>query len=386
MHRLLITTAPGLQGLLEDELREIGLEPKSEASGITALDGNWASAARILTRSRIASRILLSVRRFAAAQQAMLYDQVRRIDWPELFSEKHTLAVFAHGSTKDLDYVLPFAALRIKDGICDEFRKRGRPRPSVNRSAPDVRIEAFFFNGRCELSLDLTGEPLHRRGYRPETAEAPLRENRAAALLRFAGYDASTPLVDPFCGTGTIPIEAAMMASRRAPGLLRPSESYVLPRLFPDARPALAHERELARGATLEKPQAAVVGLDLSEEALEAARANARRAGVGSWITFRRQDARALSQPGAFIVTNPPYGERLLDATSAAALLSEFTSRAKHHCTGSRLALVLPRGPLEKALGLKPSRKLDVESGSMSTQFILLDLYAGSRKRGRMPS
>ncbi len=222
--RFLVTTAAGLESLLLEELADLGLEAEPTPAGALVLKTDWDGAARILTRSRIASRLLLSIREFSAGHAAMLYDQVRRIDWPKIFSPDDSIAIRGHGATHGTDYTLSFASLKIKDAICDEFRYSGLPRPDVDRADPRVRLTAFFHGGRCELSIDLSGRPLHRRGYREEGAAAPMRENRAAALLRFAGYDGSTPLVDPFCGSGTIVIEAALIALRRAPGLMRPLE------------------------------------------------------------------------------------------------------------------------------------------------------------------
>jgi putative N6-adenine-specific DNA methylase len=325
---------------------------------------------------------LLSIRRFSAVNQAMLYDQVRRIDWPSFFSADKSMAVFAHGLVGEGDYKLSFAPLKIKDAVCDEFRKRVNVRPSVDRKNPRVRIEAFFFNQQCELSIDLSGEPLHRRGYREEGAEAPLRENRAAALLAFAGYDGSRPLVDPFCGSGTIVIEAGLIATRRAPGLLRSVQRFALAELFPEAKADIEAVRREAQAAVLSAPSQPIEGRDVSDETLAIARSNAVKAGLKGLVSFRKADAREIEAPDSLIVTNPPYGERLENPEAAAGLVREFTHRVKHHALGSRLALVLPKGDLEHAVGFKPSRRLAVESGPLSLRFLLFDIYSGSRKRG----
>ncbi len=378
--RFLVTTAPGLEELLAGELRELGLDPEPTPAGAVVLHGGWRTAATVLTRSRTASRLLLSIREFSSRNQAMLYDQVRRIDWPGLFAPSRSVAVHAYGAVEGADFALSFAPLRIKDAICDEFRQAGLPRPDVDRRNPDVRLSAFFHRGRCELSVDLSGEPLHRRGYREEGAEAPIRENRAAALLRFAGYDGGGPFLDPFCGSGTLVIEAALIALRRAPGLLRPETRYAAARLFPECLPALRAERARAAGESLPAPPHPLRGSDLDPAPLAAARANAIRAGVAGAVAFEQGDALAAEASGGWIAANPPYGERLLDRESAAALLREFVHRIKHHGTGVRLALVLPRGLLEKAVGLKPARRLAVESGPLGLRFSVYEIYAGSRK------
>jgi putative N6-adenine-specific DNA methylase len=378
--RFLVTAPTGLSGLLAEELAELGIEAAVTPSGVAVFTGDWSDAARVLTRSRIGSRLLLSIREFSARTVDMLYDQVRRVEWRSLFPHTMSIAINAYGTAEGTDYKLSFAPLKIKDAVCDEFRKLGGPRPDVDRVNPDVRMAAFFFNGRCELSIDLCGRPLHRRGYREEGAAAPIRENRAAALLRLAGYDGSGPLLDPFCGSGTIPIEAAMIARRMAPGLLRPPDSYAGARLVPALGEALAAERAAAEAEVRPRAEHPVVGRDIADEALATARRNARLAGVETDIRFESGDARQVSAPGGWIVSNPPYGERLADSEAAANLINEFVRRVKHHGTGATLALVLPRGPLENAVGLKPKRRLPLESGPLGLSFLVFEIYAGSRR------
>lgn len=369
-----------------DELRELELLPRLAPSGVVVLDGGWEVAARVLVRSRIASRLLLPLREFAAGHKAMLYDQVRRIPWPAVFTPSLTMAVETHGATTGADFTPEFAALRIKDALCDEFRLAGLPRPDVDRRNPDVRIVAFFFSGRCELSLDLCGLPLHRRGYREEGAAAPLRENRAAALLRFAGYTGSAPLLDPFCGSGTIAIEAALVATRHAPGLLRAPDALAAVRLFPAARAEVEREREAAAGEILAAPPHPIAACDHDPAHVAVARRNAAKAGVAAHIAFGVADARQTEFPGGFLVTNPPHGERLEDPAAAGALISAFVRQLKHHGTGTTLALLLTRGPLEKSVGLKPLKRLALESGPIGLRFLLYEIYAGSRKPGRPSS
>jgi len=343
-------------------------------------------AARVLTDSRIAGHLQASIRRFASSSRAMLYDQVRRIDWPDIFSSERSISVKATGSTDGCDFALSYAPLRIKDAVCDEFRKRGHLRPNVDRQHADVRLSAFFFEGRCELSLDLSGEPLHRRGYRKEGAMAPLRENRAAALLAFCGYDGSRPFLDPFCGSGTLAIEAALLATRTAPGLLRPTEHFAMAQLFPETISVLEEARGRAKANQLESAPCPIVGRDVSKNALEVARTNVARAGVEHVVEFERGDAQEISAPDGWIVTNPPYGERLGEVADARALLEGFVRRVKHHAVGSTLGLVLPRGELEKSVGLKPRKRLAVESGPLGLRYLCFDIRAGrySVSEGRL--
>jgi len=375
--RFIVTSAPGLQELLAQELIALELEPTIERSGAVTLLGDWTQAARVLIHSRIAGRVYLSLRRFASGSRAMLYDQVRRIDWPEIFASERSFSVKASGSAEGTDFALSYAPLRIKDAVCDEFRKRGHLRPNVDRQHPDVGLSALFYEGRCELSLDLCGEALHRRGYRKEGALAPLRENRAAALLAFCGYDGSKPFVDPFCGSGTVAIEAALIATRTAPGLLRPPERFAMAQLFPETKGILETERDRAATMRLERPAFPIAGSDRSPEAVDIARQNARRAGMNHHIRFEAGDAREISAPDSWIVTNPPYGERVGDLNEARELLDAFVRRVKHHAVGSTLGLVLPRGDLEKSVGLRPQKRLAVESGPLGLRYLCFAIHAG---------
>ncbi|HEX7880256.1 MAG TPA: THUMP domain-containing protein [Candidatus Eisenbacteria bacterium] len=382
--RFLVTAPAGLSGLLRDELAELGCEAVLTPAGVAVVEGGWDVAARILIRSRIGSRLLLSVREFSARTSEMLYNQVRRVDWRSLFPPTMSIAINGYGTADGTDYKLSFAPLKIKDAVCDEFRKLGGPRPDVDRMNPDVRMAAFFFNGRCELSIDLCGRPMHRRGYRAEGAAAPIRENRAAALLRFAGYDGAAPLIDPFCGSGTIPIEAAWIARRMAPGLARPVESWAGARLIPALAEALEAERGAAMAEVLPEAAHPIVGRDIDATTLATARSNARLAGVDGNIRFESGDARDLAATGGWIVANPPYGERLAEGDGdAAALISDFVRRVKHHGTGATLGLVLPRGEMAAAVGLKPKRKLPLESGPLGLSFLIFEIYAGSRRPAR---
>jgi putative N6-adenine-specific DNA methylase len=375
--RFIVTSAPGLEEVLAQELRTLDIEPTSEASGAVTFRGDWTHAARVLIGSRIAGRVHVSLRRFASASRAMLYDQVRRIDWPRVFDSSRSFSVKAAGSTRGTDFTLSYAPLRIKDAVCDEFRKCGHLRPDVDRQHPDVRLSAFFHEGRCELSLDLCGEALHRRGYRKEGALAPLRENRAAALLLFCGYDGSRPFLDPFCGSGTLAIEAALIATRTAPGLLRPTERFAITQLFPETAEILDTMKVRAASMRLAEPPHRITGMDLSRETLDIARSNARRGGMDHAVHFEAGDAREITAPESWIVTNPPYGERLGDVGAARELLDAFVRQVKHHAVGSTLGLVVPRGDLEKSVGLRPQKRLAVESGPLGLRYLCFAIRAG---------
>jgi len=384
MTSFLVSCSPGLNELLRDELVEICPETAVEIQSVSMLrfEGSWVSAAKVAAHSRIASRIMVSLRAFSAKNPEMLYDQVRRISWPDYFSPLDTFAVFSHGElVGERLESMNFASLKIKDALCDEFRKKGQDRPSVSRQEPDFRVEAHFFGGKCEISLALHREALHRRGYRQDSGEAPLRENRAAALLRFCGFSLSTlAFLDPFCGSGTLPIEAALMEARVAPCLLRPEGDNFVVRggAFQPLSDAYRLEVRQARDTRLKKIDRPIFGSDLDRRTLREAQGNANRAGVANFVRFGEQDARTLKLTDShLIVTNPPFGERLGSQDSVQQLISDFVRNLKHECAPAELGLILPVGPLIKSVGLKPERKCQVENGPLETQYLFYRIMAG---------
>lgn len=372
---LTVTTAPGLEGLLAEELTELRLKPDEVSFGSVRFSGTWKSVARVLLRCRLGSRLLLKVSEFSARHEAMLYNQVRRVEWGKWFSPAQTFSVRVLGDFSGTSMARTFAPLKIKDAICDEFRKQTGERPSVDRDDPDVPIVAFFRKGRCEISIELAGEPMHRRGYRLDAGAAPLKEHRAAALLRFVGYDGSRPFVDPFCGSGTIVIEAAMLAAGRPPGLLRNPDRFTASRISPDARAAIQSTWNGAKTAPVETPQHTICGGDIDAACVAAARANAARAGCADLVQFNVADARSINAPRADIVSNPPFGERIGATDDAIALLTSFTGQVRSHCPGARLGLMLPFGPMTKNVGLRSDRKLPVSSAPLELRFMKFSIF-----------
>ncbi|HUF64216.1 MAG TPA: THUMP domain-containing protein [Verrucomicrobiales bacterium] len=379
---LTVTTSPGLEGLLEEELAELGMHSLETGFGAVSLTGSWETAARILLWCRLGSRLLLKVAEFSAPNEAVLYSQVRRIDWPEWFSRGQTFSVRVNGDFGKTRMARSFAPLKIKDAVCDEFRKRTGGRPSVDRETPDVPIVAFFRDGRCQLSLDLAGQPMHRRGYREEGSVAPIKEHRAAALLRFLGYDGSRPFIDPFCGSGTLAIEAALIASNCPPGLLRRPDRFSVSRFSDRGRAALRALWALHESQPRAQPAQPVLGFDLEGNNVEIARTNARRAGFELGIHFGSADAREITAPGHDIACNPPYGERLDRLEGAIELVAAFARRVRSHCAGARLAMVLPHGPLTKCAGLRAERRLPVMSAPLELRFLKYSIFPERPGRG----
>ncbi|MEZ4224225.1 MAG: THUMP domain-containing protein [Polyangiaceae bacterium] len=308
--RFFVTAPQGTEAVLLEELRELGLS-RIKPRGLGAeFSGRFADAFRVCLHSRIAGRVLWTLAEFPLRGEQDLYDAVREITWEEHLDEARTLSVRAAGSAPGLTHT-NFVGQRTKDAIVDRLRDRIGARPSVSRDDPDVGVFVRLSRGRGTVSLDLSGQSLHRRGFRGATGAAPLKENVAAAVVRLSGWDRKTPFVDPMCGAGTLCIEADHWARRVAPGLAR--ERFGFQRwLSHDAR----LEREFARlverakaAAVAEGPE--VVGSDHQPLVIAAAQEHAQAAGAR--VQFRLADVSALAStvPAGTVCSNTPYGERI---------------------------------------------------------------------------
>ncbi len=304
-----MTAAKGTEPALRDELRELRFTGVRADRGGVHFEGDWLAGFRACFTSRIGLRVLMPVVSFECPDEDALYEGVRRYDWTAVLSPKQTLAVSAVSRDSRLTHT-QYVAQRTKDAIVDQQRDKSGARSSVDLKDADLNVFVHLVKNQANVHLDLAGVSLHKRGYRLETGEAPLKENLAAALLRYSGWDRQSPLVDPMCGAGTIAIEAAGYARGVAPGLARSSFGFERWASHDESqRRAVADlRRELAAAAKNEGPP--VVASDSSAEALDAAQKNARRAGVKLELAQKKLADVREQGPGA-IVSNPPYGRRL---------------------------------------------------------------------------
>ena len=309
---LFATAARGTEDLLAEELTELGAARVRQDRGGVRFLANLNEALRISLWTRIAMRVLYPLAEKEVHGAQGLYDATLAIPWEEHLTARSTFAVEASLTNSEHTHS-GFVALKIKDALVDRLREKLGSRPDVNTADPDVRIVAHLAKNHLSLSLDLCGEPLHRRGYRLVPTEAPLKETLAAAILRAAGYQGTETLFDPMCGSGTLLIEGAWIAMNRAPSLARRFGVERWPHLGANARAVLDDLRADARAAQRE-PVAPIVGMDKDEDALEAARKNVGAARVKQSVLLSAGDATfdfAVPTPPGLIVTNPPYGARL---------------------------------------------------------------------------
>ena len=371
----------GLEGALSDELQLLGAQAlRSEAGGV-AFTGALSVAYAANLHCRIASRILWQVGRRGYLSEQHLYDATQEVRWQDLMLPEQTLRVDVTASRSPL-HSLEFAMLRIKDGIVDRLRDLTGTRPSIDRTNPDVRVFAFLDASTVTLYVDLSGEALFKRGWRADKGEAPLKENLAAGLLALSGWQPDIPLVDLFCGSGTIVIEAASIAARRAPGINR---RFAFERLRGFDLHAWRRLKDAARSATSDAASAPLIGSDISTRVVEQAVKNAHLAGLQSWLDdgrlrFDAVDAR-VATPAAtrgMIISNPPYGEQSAPRSAAVGdMMHNVGDRLKQQFTGYDAWFLTSDRQLPKQMRLQETRKAVLFNGPLECRFFRFELVAG---------
>jgi putative N6-adenine-specific DNA methylase len=366
-----------LEDLLLQELNTLGAKQAATVPGGVAFSGGWDVCYRANLWSRIASRVLWRIAQFDYRNENDLYEAAKALDWPQLFAVERTLRVNVTAQKSPLKS-LEFATLRIKDAVCDRFREVFGKRPDVERTNPDVRVHAFLESGRATLYLDISGEPLFKRGWRVGQGEAPLRENLAAGIVMLTGWQPGEALLDPMCGGATLLVEAAAMARGRAPGARR---SFGFEKLS-------AFDSRLWEKIKQEKPQTVaselrLFGSDNDPKALDAARRNLAAAGVERWVEFERADIleRAAPAPGGVMVANPPYGERMGSADELASFYPRLGDALKQKFAGWRCYFFTSDLRLPKLIRLEPSRRTPLWNGALECRLYEFKIVSGRPTR-----
>lgn len=371
----------GLEAMLAAELGRLGASAIEATDGGVAFEGDLALALTANLESRLASRILWRVGGGSYADERDLYALVLAIDWPSLFAVSRTLRVDVTATRSPL-HSLEFAMLRVKDAVCDRFREDGDKRPSIDKRAPDVRVSAYLTEREATIYVDTSGEPLFKRGYRRDADEAPLRENLAAGLLALAGWSPGTPLLDPMCGSGTIAIEAALIAADRAPGLAR---SFGFQKLAWYDGPAWQRQKQVARDRVRPAPDTpSIFASDIAPAAIGKCGANLAAADMAGFVRVDQGDIvlRAAPAPSGILVCNPPYGERLSDAEKLAALYPKIGDALKRRFAGWTAHFLTADLRLAKLIGLKPARRTPLNNGALDCRLFAFPLVAGSNREG----
>ncbi len=390
--RFFATCARALEPLLADELRAFGATAVEPVRAGVEFDGTLETAYRAVFWSRVASRVFLPLRTFAAPTPPALYAGVQRIDWGAHLDPRRTLAVDCNSVESAIDHS-HYAALKTKDAIVDQLRARRGARPNVDVDRPDVRVNVYLHRDRATVSIDLSGESLHRRGYRAKGAPAPLKESLAAAVLLLADWPRRAadrqPLVDPMCGSGTLLTEAAQIAGDVAPGLGRAHFGCV-GWLGHDVGVWAALRREAeerARAGARRRPQ--ILGFDSDSRAVRAAADNAARAGLADRIRVERRRLTECAAPAGvapgLLVTNPPYGVRLGDEEQLGALYAELGDVLRHRFLGWTGCVLTGSSALAKRIGLRPARRIPLWNGAIECRLLEFPISAAPVKEAAGP-
>ncbi|MBL8398690.1 MAG: class I SAM-dependent RNA methyltransferase [Candidatus Accumulibacter sp.] len=369
----------GLELVLADELLAADARQVQPISGGVHFVGDWPCCYRVNLTSRIATRVLWRVEQARYAKEDDIYRLALATPWPKWFTYEQSIRVDVNAVKCPLKS-LEFVTLRIKDAICDRFRRDTGRRPDVDTRQPEIRVQGFVSADECILYLDTSGAPLYQRGYRQKTVDAPLKENLAAGILRLTGWQATQPLLDPMCGSGTFLIEAAMIALGIAPGARRP---FAFQKLR-DFQPAL-WQKMLADAQVAERPALALplFGSDQSPAAVRATMANLDRGGLLASVTLTTADLLTIEAPaaGGVLVANPPYGERVSDQTELAAFYPLLGNALKRHFAGWRCFLISSDRQLPKLIRLTPSKRTPLYNGALECRLYEFRMVAGSNRQ-----
>ncbi len=367
-----------VEDLLNRELKTLGaLSARPVMAGV-AFTGTLETALAVCLWSRVASRVYFPIARFSAPRPEALYEGVRKVPWEDHLDPGKSFSVDANVSSSGITNSF-YAALKTKDAVADRFRDRCKARPFVQVVRPDVRINVRISRDEATVSLDLSGESLHQRGYRTEKGLAPLREDLACAILIRAGWPQTAsrggPLVDPMCGSGTLPIEAGLMAGDIAPGMGRKYFGFlgwagfdrsVWRMLLVDAR---------FRAEKGKKSLGDIAGFDRDERIIHIARKNLQRAGLDGLVRFEKKDVRASCPPQSskekgLVVVNPPYGERLGAGKDLKLLYRSLGEALKTRYRGWDAAVFTGQPELGKEMGLKAHKKHILFNGPIRCELL----------------
>lgn len=370
MNSLFASTARGLEELLKTELEGLGATDCQVVQGGVHFQGDTRLLYQSLMWSRLASRIMLPLGECRVYSDLDLYLGVQAIPWTEMFNPGATFAVHFSGLNDEIRNS-QYGALKVKDAIVDSFTRKNLPRPNVDRESPDLRINVWLNKETAHISLDLSGEGLHLRGYRDGTGMAPIKENLAAAIVMRSGWVPGTPLHDPMCGSGTLLIEAAMLATDRAPGLHRGHWGFGGWAQHDDGiwKEVKAEAQTRARQG-LAAYESRFYGSDVDARVIERARRNARRAGIGELIDFDVKDVAQLNNPlpkGPYgtVISNPPYGERLESEPALIALHSLLGRIMKSQFGGWNLSVFSASPELLSCLQLRADKQFKAKNGPL---------------------
>lgn len=374
--KIIVKTFAGCEGLLEEELVALGCKDVTRLTRAVMVEGTLVDIYRINYASRFALSVLVNISNFSVKSYDDIYEGASKVFWYHFMGVKNTFAV-KHAIRSQHFQHTQLCALKVKDAIVDVFNKKFNERPSVDKDFPDFTFHIHVFEDKCQLLIDTSGKPLYQRGYKAYQGFAPINEILAAAMVKWLKWDSSQPLIDPFCGSGTLLTEAFLAAVNRPAGFYRKHFAFMQ---FKDFDRALwtkvkdeFDEKEIAA------PALKITGYDLNDRVLEGAQKNIKAIGATGSIQLQHGDFFKLHthEEGISFLTNPPYGKRIEPMDES--FFSNLSSFFKHNCPGSKVGIVAPKELIAK-IGFKPMFRQDVFNGEIDCRFIVFELFKGAKR------
>jgi putative N6-adenine-specific DNA methylase len=371
------TTLFGLEELLAKELTELGAADVTVRNRAVEFNGSQSILYKINLGSRTAMRVLKNLKTARVRDEQSLYDTIYKMNWEDLFTIKNSFMINSSVNSPSFRHSL-YVSQRVKDAIADRFRKITTLRPSVNTENPDITINVHISADRADISLDSSGEPLFKRGYRAAQYAAPLNEVLAAGMLLMTGWNGTGTLIDPMCGSGTLPIEAALIAKKIPPGVFRETFGFMKWKDYDD----LLFKRVLESMLHPVEISARIMASDLLPDAVDLAKRSIKKALLDDVIELSRKDYRDIDPPegGGIVIMNPPYGERLKE-DEINNFYKQIGDTMKQKFPGYDVWILSGNPEALKSFGLHPGRKIDLYNGSIKCKFQKFSIYSGSKKQ-----
>ncbi|AZQ44770.1 THUMP domain-containing class I SAM-dependent RNA methyltransferase [Nonlabens ponticola] len=373
--KMIAKTLFGLEEVLEKELRNLGAMDIKPGVRMVSFSGDQGFMYKANMMLRTAIRILKPIHSFRARNEVDLYDGIYQMDWSEYLTPHDTLAVNATVSSQYFNHS-QYVALKTKDAIVDQIRNQSGRRPDVDTKHPDLRISVHINDQTVDVSLDTSGEPLYKRGYREKTNVAPINEVLAAGIILLSDWDQRSTFIDPMCGSGTIAIEAAMIGANIAPNINRPEFGF---EKWPDYDNQLFENIQESCLKKMREFDGKIIARDADGYTIEKARENVKNANLTDFISLEKGDFFRDSQSAqAFLMFNPPYDERL--EIDMEAFYKEIGDTLKSRYAGSTAWLITGNLEALKHVGLKTSKRIKLYNGKLEARLVKYELYRGSKK------
>jgi putative N6-adenine-specific DNA methylase len=374
MNHYFATVARDLEEIAAQELTHLGGKNVTPQFTGVQFQGDQRLLYRVNLWSRIIFRVLVPIAKFPCKNAKQLYGEVQQINWENYLSPEQTLAVHCTGKNKQLNHT-HFSALQVKNAIADQQMSQWGKRSNVDLESPDLILNLHIEKTHAILSLDSTGESLHRRGYRPAMGTAPLKETFASALLAMTDWETHLPLLDPMCGSGTFPIEAGLKALNIAPGWFRKTFAF---EKWPDFNRELWEQlKQEAQQQQLSQLPAGIYGRDRAEEVLQQALTNAQNCQLDQHLNFAQMELSELEAPSdqGIIICNPPYGKRIGEVKELGSLYKQLGDIFKQRFKGWIAYVLSGNKELTKQIGLRTSQRIPVYNGSLPCKLLKYELY-----------